>query len=123
MGRIVQSARDMATLVHHRTGVVMAGRVVVLRGIRTYIGLIGRTVFPINAAYVIPQCNRVHTWGVRFPIGVLFCDDALRVVATVVLPPWRVSDACREATTVIEVLPALITARHVVEGDMLEVRP
>jgi uncharacterized protein len=56
-----------------------------------------------DEALFIPRCRSVHTFGMRFPIDVLFVDRDWRLVRMVRdLPPWRVA-SCREAAAVIEV--------------------
>jgi uncharacterized membrane protein (UPF0127 family) len=57
---------------------------------------------PLGCALLIPGCHSVHTFGMRFPLDVLFIDDAgrpLRIVRG--LRPWRVV-SCPGAAAVIE---------------------
>ncbi|MBC8101126.1 MAG: DUF192 domain-containing protein [Cytophagales bacterium] len=63
-----------------------------------FIGLIGKRSLPDDYALAIPHCDRVHTFGVRFPIDVVYCDRkgrVLRVVAS--LPPGRLAPRARGA--------------------------
>jgi len=54
---------------------------------------------------LIPRCRSVHTFGMRFPLDLLFLDAALRVIeARRAVPPRRFA-GCRRAATVLE-LPA-----------------
>lgn len=58
---------------------------------------------PSNCALLIPRCRAIHTFGMRFPIDVLFLDgegQPLRVVTDI--GPWRFT-FCRLATAVVEV--------------------
>jgi uncharacterized membrane protein (UPF0127 family) len=55
-------------------------------------------------ALLIRRCRSVHTFGMRFPIDVVFVDRDWRVVRVVRdLPPRRIA-SCREAAAAIEVL-------------------
>jgi uncharacterized membrane protein (UPF0127 family) len=81
-------------------------------GISVYVarGLWARTLglalareLPPDRALLIPRCRSVHTFGMRFPIDVIFLaadNRVLRIVPGV--PPRRVV-GCREASAVIEV--------------------
>ena len=35
---------------------------------------------PPRSAFLLPRCASVHTFGMRFPIGVLFLDEEMRVI-------------------------------------------
>ena len=51
---------------------------------------------------LIPRCRRVHTFGMRFPLDVLFLDDEERVLALRrAVPPGRVI-RCPGAMAVLE---------------------
>jgi uncharacterized protein len=51
---------------------------------------------------LIPRCRSVHTFGMRFPIDVLFLDDEGRVIELRrSVPPCRVL-RCRGAVAVLE---------------------
>lgn len=55
---------------------------------------------------VIPRCRSVHTFGMRFPIHVVFCDERLRPISVHgSVPPRRVVRD-RRAAAVVE-LPAV----------------
>jgi uncharacterized membrane protein (UPF0127 family) len=57
---------------------------------------------PADRALLIPRCRSVHTFGMRFPIGLLFLDERGRVVRSVpAVPPGRVV-RCRAAAAVVE---------------------
>ena len=44
------------------------------------LGLVGLREMPPGTALLIPNCSSVHTFGMRFPIHVLFLDDAFEVI-------------------------------------------
>ena len=55
---------------------------------------------------LIPRCSSVHTFGMRFPIDVLFLDDERRVIELRrSVPPCRIM-RCSNAIAVLE-LPSL----------------
>ena len=51
-------------------------------------GLIGRE--DLEGVLVLRPCRQVHTFGMRFPIDVAFCDRYGFVLHTVTMPPRRV---------------------------------
>ena len=44
------------------------------------LGLAGLRAMPRRSALLVPRCASVHTFGMRFPIGVLFLDEEMRVI-------------------------------------------
>jgi len=74
-------------------------------------GILGtRGLEPGEGLWIRP-CNQVHMFGMRYPIDVVFLDDAGRVLRTVeALRPNRVSPRVKAATNVLE-LPAGTVAR------------
>jgi uncharacterized membrane protein (UPF0127 family) len=44
-------------------------------------GLLGRSCLDATQALWLEPCNAVHTFGMRFPIDVVFIDDRNRVLA------------------------------------------
>lgn len=65
-------------------------------------GLAGLDDLPADAALLIPRCRSVHTFGMRFPIDVIFLDGDRRVVRVDSdVPPRRVVWA-RGARAVVE---------------------
>jgi hypothetical protein len=57
---------------------------------------------PADEALRIPRCRSVHTFGMRFPLDVIFLDAEGRPVRVVRdVPPWRVV-SCRDAEEVVE---------------------
>ena len=70
------------------------------------IGLIGRREFPADTGLWLHPCNGIHTFGVRFPIDVLFLDGEGRILRTVSrLRYCRACGPMRKAKTIVE-LPA-----------------
>src|SRR5688572_22148235 len=67
------------------------------------VGLLGRRrLGPEEAVWLVP-CRAVHTFGMRFPIDLVFLDEDGEVVATIErLRPWRMSRLVRRAHSVLE---------------------
>jgi uncharacterized membrane protein (UPF0127 family) len=54
----------------------------------------------------LDPCGGIHTWGMQYPIDVVFLDRSLRVLAVRrAVPPWRMVFAPRGTRSVVE-LPA-----------------
>jgi uncharacterized membrane protein (UPF0127 family) len=76
--------------------------IVVARGPRRLIGLLGRRSLPAGVALEIPHCRSVHTFGMRFALDLVWLDADRRVVRVDRgVPPWRVR-WCRQARAVLE---------------------
>ena len=54
-------------------------------------GLRGREALAPDEALLIPNCRSVHTFGMRFPIKVVFLDRGLRAVEVIEMRPNRVA--------------------------------
>ena len=55
-------------------------------------GLLLRTRPGPDMAYLLVPCARIHTFGMFYPIDVLFCDAEDRIIDFVeALQPWRVA--------------------------------
>lgn len=83
-------------------------------------GLLGRDSLPAGEGLWIIPCESVHTFGMRFPIDLVYLDRKRRVkkVRTAV-PPWRLS-ACLSAHSVIELAAGTICRTRTSPGDILE---
>jgi len=69
-------------------------------------GLLGARSFPQGEGLWIIPCRGVHTFGMLFPIDLLFLDAEQRVLTSVFsLLPNRLSPVYRRAASVLE-LPA-----------------
>ena len=82
-------------------------------------GLLGSSGLPAGAALVIRPCNSVHTFGMRYPIDVIFVDAAHRVVKTVAaMGPGRMA-ACRAGRYTVELPAGTMAKDGTAAGDLL----
>jgi uncharacterized protein len=99
---------------HPRTGTTYEARFATSSWDRVR-GLIGRP----PEVLVIPGRGQVHTFGMRYPIDVVFCDSSWRVVRVIRgLPRRRVTRFVRGTRFVIEAPAGLID--DVIEGDTFD---
>jgi uncharacterized membrane protein (UPF0127 family) len=83
-------------------------------------GLIGRESMKRGEALVIPRCRQVHTFGMSFPIDVVFVDRAGEVVRTCSgMKPGRVSPLVWRARAAIELPAAAIQESKTERGDRI----
>ncbi len=100
---------------------VLAERVEVAdRGAKRRKGLLGRNgLGPGEGMWIVP-CESVHTFGMRFPIDLVYVDRKHRVrKVRSGVRPWRMS-ACLTAHSVIELPAGTVAATRTVPGDQLE---
>ena len=83
-------------------------------------GLLGRE--GIDGALLLRPARSVHSFGMRFPIDVAFCDAELYVLDIVALRPHRVTLPRWRARAVIEAEVGAFDRWGVHVGDQLEVR-
>ena len=59
-------------------------------------GLLGRDTLPSGEGLWIVPCEAVHTFGMRFPIDLVYLDRQLRIVKIRSnVGPWRISGCLR----------------------------
>jgi len=86
------------------------------------IGLLGRKAFLPGEGLLIDRCYGVHTFGMRFPIDLLFLDKDLRVIKPVrALPPHRTC-VVRKAVYVLELPVGSIDRSNTEWGDQIQIR-
>ena len=105
-----------------KDGAALLGRLSVAQGRRARRrGLLGREGLAGDEGLLLERCRMVHTFGMRFAIGLIFLDKNGRVVRIVrSLPPGRLC-ACLRARDVVECgadSPALDAVRP---GDELTI--
>jgi uncharacterized protein len=85
-------------------------------------GLLGREVLPVGEGLWIKPCNSIHTFGMRFPIDVVFLDKGKRVVGIAQdLRPNRISRIYSDAKSVIELPAGTLAAVGSCVGDEVEI--
>jgi uncharacterized membrane protein (UPF0127 family) len=87
--------------------------------VRRLRGLIGHPKLRPGQALIIEPGPQVHTFGMRYPIDVVFCTRSWRVVGVAHLQPWRVSRFVRDARYAIELPAGSASSR--LEGGTLRV--
>lgn len=83
-------------------------------------GLLGRD--GVDGALLLPRTRSIHTFGMRFPIDVAFCDEDLVVRRVMTVPPWRLVLPRPGERCVIETEAGLLEKWQVEVGDQLESR-
>ncbi len=103
-----------------RDGDVLATVEVAERFADRHRGLLGRET--VEGALLIRPCRQVHTFGMRVPIDVAFCDREGRVLRTMTLRPWRISPVVWRSTMALEASAGAFERWRLREGDRIEVR-
>lgn len=90
------------------------------RGATRRKGLLGRSGLPAGEGLWIVPCESVHTFGMKFPIDLVYLDrnKEVKKVRSGVLP-WRLS-ACLSAHSVVELAVGSIYKTQTGPGDKLE---
>jgi uncharacterized protein len=83
-------------------------------------GLLGRD--GITGVLVIEGARSVHSFGMRFPIDVAFCDGDMTVLRIVTLPRRRITRPCLRARWVIEAEAGALAHLDITVGRQLEIR-
>lgn len=83
-------------------------------------GLLGAREPGQDEGLLIDPCSSIHTFGMFYPIDVLFLDRQLHIVKTVAcLRPWRMA-AARNAGLVLEMAAHSIENLQLRNGQQLE---
>jgi uncharacterized protein len=90
--------------------------------LKRMIGLLNRRKFAEGEGLLFDRCYGIHTFGMRFPIDVLFLDKDLHVIRAVkALPPYRTS-VVRKAVYVLELPVGALESTCTEEGDQIQIR-
>lgn len=84
-------------------------------------GLTGREGF--EGALLLRPCRSVHTFGMRFPLDVAFCDEDLVVLRVARVARNRVTAPVLGSAAVLEAEAGSFERWGVEPGTQLEVRP
>ena len=83
-------------------------------------GLLGRA--HIEGAILLDPCRSVHTFTMRFPLDVAWCDADGRVLRVKTVAPNRMTRPVGSARSVVEAEAGAFTRWGLVVGDRLDVR-
>lgn len=86
-------------------------------------GLAGRKELHAGEGILLRPCGSVHTFFMRFPIDVVFCDGNLRVLAIAADVPKRRLRGQRHAKIAIELASGEAECRGLRPGDELRIAP
>jgi uncharacterized membrane protein (UPF0127 family) len=90
--------------------------------LKRMVGLLNRRQLTEGEGLLLDRCYGVHTFGMRFPIDVLFLDKDLRVIRAVkALPPYRTS-IVRKAVYVLELPVGALDLSRTEDGDQIQIR-
>lgn len=90
--------------------------------LKRMIGLLNRSSLGPGEGLLFDRCYGVHTFGMRFPIDLLFLDQDLRVIRAVrALPPFRTC-AVKRAVYVLELPVGALDRTRTSEGDQIQIR-
>ncbi|MGD0859401.1 MAG: DUF192 domain-containing protein [Terracidiphilus sp.] len=83
-------------------------------------GLLGRShLAPGEGLWILP-CEAIHTFGMKFPIDLVYLDGKNRIKKLCrEVPPWRLS-VCLSARSVLELPSGAIRETKTRPGDTLE---
>ena len=85
-------------------------------------GLINRDRDEVRGAMVLRPCRQVHTFGVRFPIDVAFCDHSGVILRIDTLPRRRLSRVVARSAFVVEAPAGAFERWGLREGDTVEIK-
>lgn len=116
-GSTCEEEDRVAWLVHDGR-VLASADVAVSRAERRH-GLIGRDT--VESALVLRPCRQVHTFGMRVPIDVVWCDGDGRVLRISTVRPARITRLVWRAGFVIEADAGAAARWGLRADDMVEV--
>jgi uncharacterized membrane protein (UPF0127 family) len=86
-------------------------------------GLLGRMRLRSDEGLWVIPCQGIHTFGVLFPIDVIYLDEKLRVIHLIEhLGPFRVTPLRRHAGSVLELPTRTIYSSNTQVGDELMIK-
>ncbi len=88
--------------------------------VRRMKGLLGRKAFCYGEGLWIKPCKAVHSFGMKFPIDVVFLDRQQCVIAVIAsLPPNRLTPLFFRAASVLELPSGKAEQTDTVIGDSI----
>ncbi len=112
-------------VVNQTRGKVLATKArLALRARERMKGLKGLEGLKPGEALILRPCFQVHTFGMRFPIDVLFLDgQGMTVKAIHSMRPRRISPWVLEARTVLELPAGVLRETGTLVGDRILLQP
>ena len=110
-------------LINSGSKIVLVSKLLVANTIweRT-VGLLNRSCLYTDEGLLIKPCSGVHTFGMRFPIDILFLDGELRALRCMhTCKPWRMAGPVRKAKCVVELHAGILALSKVEIGDRFEI--
>ena len=90
--------------------------------LKRVVGLLNRGRLDKGEGLLLDRCYGIHTFGMRFPIDVLFLDKDLCVIRAVkALPPYRTC-VVKKSVYVLEVPVGALDESRTGEGDQIQIR-
>lgn len=87
-------------------------------------GLAFRQRLGAEEALWLKPCYSIHTWGMRFPLDVVFLDSSGRILGLLEdVRPWRICRTFVKTRSVLEMNSGTITDRGLKVGDNLTFLP
>lgn len=84
------------------------------------VGLSFHQALPAGQGLYLSNCKSIHTFGMRFPIDVVFLDASHHVIDVIErLPPNRLTRFHPDAADVLELPPGVIGEFGITPGDLL----
>ncbi|HQR03486.1 MAG: DUF192 domain-containing protein [Proteobacteria bacterium] len=82
-------------------------------------GLLGRPPLSEGQGFLIDPCPSVHTFGMGYPLDLVFLGPDYRILKQVSrLPPWRLA-GCGGARATLELPPGSLTTLRLGNGEAL----
>ena len=86
-----------------------------------YKGLLGRSFLMADEGILLPHCNSIHMFFMKFPIDAIFLDKGKKIVRICHgIKPWRISPLVWSADAVLETAAGVCRRCSLSEGDILE---
>lgn len=84
-------------------------------------GLLGKSSLGIDCGLWLRQCQGVHTFGMKFPIDIIFLDKDNRVIEIINdLKPNRITSIYSEADSVLELPAHKVRETGISKGDVVD---
>jgi hypothetical protein len=91
--------------------------------LRRLVGLLGRPRLSEGEGLWIAPCRSVHSFGMRYPIDVLFLDDQGQVIGAYPdFPPMRLTRFFPKAKGALELPQGALQRTSTARGDFVEFR-